>query len=57
MNRKLWTKTNVNIVAVSIYALFRNFIRMFCQRSSNIRINYLHERALRIVYKDNEINI
>ena len=57
MNRKLWTKTNVNIVAVSIYALFRNFMRMFCQRSSNIRINYLHERALRIVYKDNEINI
>ena len=27
---------------------------MFCQRSSNIRINHLHERALRIVYKDNE---
>ena len=29
-------------------------IWMFCQRSSNIRINHLHERALRIVYKDNE---
>ena len=29
-------------------------IRMFCQRSSNIRINYLHERALRIVYNDND---
>ena len=27
---------------------------MFCQRSLNIRINHLHERALRIVYKDNE---
>ena len=27
---------------------------MFCQRSSNIRINHLHERALRIIYKDNE---
>ena len=27
---------------------------MFCQRSSNIRINYLHERALRIVYNDND---
>ena len=29
-------------------------IWMFCQRSSNIRINHLHERALRIIYKDNE---
>ena len=27
---------------------------MFCQRSSNIRINQLHVRALRIVYNDNE---
>ena len=27
---------------------------MFCQRSSNTRINHLHERALRIVYNDNE---
>ena len=27
---------------------------MFCQRSSNTRINRLHERALRIVYNDNE---
>ena len=29
-------------------------IWMFCQRSSYIRTNHLHERALRIVYKDNE---
>ena len=29
-------------------------IWMFCQRSSNIRINPLHERTLRIFYKDNE---
>ena len=29
-------------------------IWMFCQRSSNTRINHLHERALRIVYNDNE---
>ena len=28
-------------------------IWMFCQRSSNTRINHLHQRALRIVY-DNE---
>ena len=27
-------------------------IWMFCQRSSNARINHLHERALRIVYND-----
>ena len=27
---------------------------MFCQRSSNTRIDHLHERALRIVYNDNE---
>ena len=27
---------------------------MFCQRSSNTRINHLHEKALRIVYNDNE---
>ena len=27
---------------------------MFCQRSSNIQINHLHEGALRIVYKNNE---
>ena len=27
---------------------------MFCQRSSNTRINHLHERALRIVNNDNE---
>ena len=27
---------------------------MFCQRSSNIWINHIHERALRIVYNDNE---
>ena len=27
---------------------------MFCQRPSNTRINHLHERALRIVYNDNE---
>ena len=35
---------------------FANFplIWMFCQRSSNTRINHLHERALRIVYNDNE---
>ena len=25
---------------------------MFCSRSSNNRINHLHERALRIVYND-----
>ena len=29
-------------------------IWMFNQRSSNARINHLHERALRIVYNDNE---
>ena len=29
-------------------------IWMFCQRSSNTRINHLHERALRIVYNNNE---
>ena len=29
-------------------------IWMFCQRSSNVQINHLHERALRIVYNDNE---
>ena len=29
-------------------------IWMFCQRSSNTRINHLHERALRNVYNDNE---
>ena len=29
-------------------------IWMFCQRSSNTRINHLHERALRIFYNDNE---
>ena len=29
-------------------------IWMFCQRSSNTQINHLHERALRIVYNDNE---
>ena len=29
-------------------------IWMFCQRSSNTRINHLHERVLRIVYDDNE---
>ena len=28
---------------------------MFCQRSSNTRINNLHERALRIAYNDNEL--
>ena len=27
---------------------------MYCQRSSNTRINHLHERALRMVYNDNE---
>ena len=26
---------------------------MFCSRSSNNRINHLHERAIRIVYNDN----
>ena len=29
-------------------------IWMFCQRSSNTRINHLRERALGIVYNDNE---
>ena len=29
-------------------------IWMLCQRSSNTRINHLHERALRIAYNDNE---
>ena len=29
-------------------------IWLFCQRSSNTRINHLQERALRIVYNDNE---
>ena len=29
-------------------------IWMFCQRSPNSRINHLHERALRIVYNDND---
>ena len=29
-------------------------IWMFCQRSSNNRINHLHETTLRIVYNDNE---
>ena len=29
-------------------------IWIFCQRSSNTRINHLHERALRIVFNDNE---
>ena len=28
---------------------------MFCQRPSNIRINHLHERALRILYNDHEL--
>ena len=27
---------------------------MFCKRSSNTRINHLHERALRMVYNNNE---
>ena len=27
---------------------------MFCGRKSNNRINHLHERALRIVYNDNQ---
>ena len=27
---------------------------MFCERKSNNRINHLHERALRIVYDDNQ---
>ena len=27
---------------------------MFCGRKSNNRINYLHERALRIAYNDNQ---
>ena len=27
---------------------------MFCQRSSNTRINHLHKRVLRIVYNDNK---
>ena len=31
-----------------------NFAPLSGHRSSNIRINHLHERALRIVYKDNE---
>ena len=30
------------------------FIWMFCQRCLNNRINHLHERALRIVYNDND---
>ena len=30
---------------------------MFCQRSSNTRINHLHEKALRIVYNDNSVSI
>ena len=30
-------------------------IWLFCQRSSNTRINHLQERALRIVYNDNEL--
>ena len=29
-------------------------IWMFCRRTSHTRINHLHERALRIVYNDNE---
>ena len=29
-------------------------IWMFFQRSTNTRINHLHERAVRIVYNDNE---
>ena len=31
-----------------------SLIWMFCQRSSNTWINHLNERALRIVYNDNE---
>ena len=27
---------------------------MFCRRTSHTRINHLHERALGIVYNDNE---
>ena len=30
------------------------FVWMFCGRKSNNRINHLHERALRIVYNDNQ---
>ena len=30
-------------------------IRIFCQRSSNTRINHLHESGLRIVYNDSEL--
>ena len=28
---------------------------MFCGRKSNNRVNHLHERALRIVYNDNQL--
>ena len=27
---------------------------MFCQRASNTRINHLHERALRIIFNNND---
>ena len=33
---------------------YYSLIWMFCQRSSNTRINHLNERALRIVHNDNE---
>ena len=28
---------------------------MFCGRKTNSRINYVHERALRIVYRNNDL--
>ena len=29
---------------------------IFCSRSTNIRINHLHERARRLIYDDYELN-
>ena len=32
---------------------FSPFLGMFCGRNLNSKINYLHDRALRLVYNDN----
>ena len=46
-------RTLIKTFTESQFAYFP-LIWMFCQRFSNTRINHLHERALRIVYNDNE---
>ena len=47
------SRTLMKAFVESQFVLFC-FIWMFCQKSSNARINHLHKRALRIVYNDNE---